>query len=160
MGPNYNHADDASDSFLGGQSVGGSSNATGGDNCVDEAAKNLHTIEAMDTILLNNNAVYLMRQGHEVISDFRPSLAKLHRVDQDEGLDLGGKVTPNLLSVRSLPLDLSLSSTSFSHQDHHTFSLFNNRILFTSPVASNPTWVKLTWTGDWCDPATYIIKSS
>jgi tetratricopeptide (TPR) repeat protein len=79
------------------------------------------------TILLNNNAVNLMRLGNfeKVASDFRSALAILHRVDQYEGVD---KVTPNCLSVRSVPLENSLFNTS-SHQDHHAFSFFDRALV-------------------------------
>jgi hypothetical protein len=82
----------------------------------------------MDIILLNNDAVKLMRQGREVISDFRSALAKLHCVDQHEGVDLADKVTPNFLSVRSAALDHSLFNTS-SYEDHHAFSLFDRALI-------------------------------
>ena len=84
----------------------------------------------MDIILLNNNAVNLMQQGNfeEVASDFRSALAILNRVDQHEGVDLANRVTPNCLSVRSVPLENLLFSTS-SHQDHHAFSLFDRALV-------------------------------
>jgi hypothetical protein len=84
----------------------------------------------MNTILLNNNAVYLMQQGQDVVSDFRSALAKLHHVrEQHKGVDLGDKVAPNLLLIRSVPLDLSLSSPSSSYQDHHALSLFDRALI-------------------------------
>jgi tetratricopeptide (TPR) repeat protein len=84
----------------------------------------------MDAILLNSNAVNLMQQGNfeKVASDFRSALAILHRVDQHEGVDLADKMTPNCLSVRSVPLENSLFNTS-SHQDHHAFSLFDRALV-------------------------------
>jgi hypothetical protein len=87
----------------------------------------------MDTILLNNNAVDLMRLGNfeKVTSDFRSALVKLHRVDQHEDVSLAERVAataPTFLSVRSVPLEFSLLNT-FSCQDHHAFSLFDRALV-------------------------------
>jgi hypothetical protein len=82
----------------------------------------------MESILLNNNAVDLMRRGQEVVSDFRSALAKLHCVDQHEGVDLADEATPNFLSVRSVDLDHSPFNIS-SYQDHHAFSLFDRALI-------------------------------
>jgi hypothetical protein len=89
----------------------------------------------MDTILLNNNAVDLMRLGgnfETVTSDFRSAIDKLHRVDQHEDVSLAERVAaaaPTFLSVRSVPLEHSPLNTSSACQDHHAFSLFD-RALF------------------------------
>jgi predicted Zn-dependent protease with MMP-like domain len=88
-------------------------------------------MEAMDTIALNNNAVDLMRQGylHDVNPDFRLALDKLHRIDEQEDVNLADNfVTPTFLSVRSVPLEHSLSNSS-SYQDHHIFSLFDRALV-------------------------------
>jgi hypothetical protein len=81
------------------------------------------------TILMNNNAVNLMRLGNfeKVASDFRSALAILHRVGQNEGVNLADKVTPNCLSVRSVPFENSLFNSS--HQDHHAFSFFDRALV-------------------------------
>jgi hypothetical protein len=80
----------------------------------------------MDTIALNNSAVVLMQQGNlqEVTPHFISALNNLHRVDQHED----DKLTPNFLSVRSVPLEASLVNTS-SYQDHHGFSLFDRPLV-------------------------------
>jgi tetratricopeptide (TPR) repeat protein len=82
------------------------------------------------TILLNNNAVNLMQLGNfeKVASDFRSALAILPRVGQHEDVDLNDEVTPNCISVRSVPLENSLFDTS-SHQDHHAFSFFERALV-------------------------------
>jgi tetratricopeptide (TPR) repeat protein len=81
------------------------------------------------TILMNNNAVSLMRLGNyeKVASDFRSALAILHRVGQHEGVDLADNVTPNCLSVRSVPFENSLFNSS--HQDHHAFSFYDRALV-------------------------------
>ena len=83
----------------------------------------------MDTILLNNNAVDLMRLGNfdKVTSDFRSALVKLHRVDQHVAERVAA-AAPTFLSVRSVPLENSLSNNS-SCQDHHAFSLFDRALV-------------------------------
>jgi hypothetical protein len=87
----------------------------------------------MDTILLNNNAVDLMRRGNyeKVTSDFRSALVRLHRVDQNEDVSLADRVAsnaPTFLSVRSVPLEHSFLNT-FSCQDHHAFSIFDRALV-------------------------------
>jgi hypothetical protein len=80
----------------------------------------------MDTILLNTKAVDLMRQGNlrEATSSLREAL------DQHEDVDLADKVTSAFLSVRSVPLEQSLSLVkSSSYQDHHAFSVFNRALV-------------------------------
>jgi hypothetical protein len=71
-----------------------------------------------------------MRQGNlqQVASDFRSALVNLHGVVQHEDVDLGDKVTPAFLSVRSVPLYDSLFHTP-SYQEHHAFSLFDRALV-------------------------------
>jgi hypothetical protein len=87
----------------------------------------------MDPILLNTKAVDLMRQGKlkEATSDLRAALGELlRRVGQREDVDLADKVTPNYLSIRSVPLEESLSLVeNSSNQDHHAFSLFDRALV-------------------------------
>jgi hypothetical protein len=87
----------------------------------------------MDMILLNTKAVDLMRQGNlqEAISDFIAALGELlRRVDQPEDVDLTNKVTSTFLSVRSVPLEGSLSLVkSTSYQDHHAFYVFDRALV-------------------------------
>jgi tetratricopeptide (TPR) repeat protein len=92
----------------------------------------LHTIEVMDTIALNNDAVVLMRQGNlqEVASFFISALVKLQRVDQHEHVGLADTFATctSSLSVRSIPLEHSLFNIS-SYQEHHAFTLFDRPIV-------------------------------
>jgi tetratricopeptide (TPR) repeat protein len=91
----------------------------------------------MDTILLNAQAVVLMQQGsiQEAISVFRTALGEHLRCPpadddhQQEDMDTTDNPTPNLLSVRSVPLEHSLLNYS-SCQDHHAFSLFDRALVF------------------------------
>jgi tetratricopeptide (TPR) repeat protein len=89
----------------------------------------------MDTIPLNTQAVVLMQQGsfQEAISVFRTAISELLRrpADDDhqqEGMETTDNATPNLLSVRSVPLEYSLLNTS-SCQDHHACSLFDRPLV-------------------------------
>jgi tetratricopeptide (TPR) repeat protein len=93
-------------------------------------ARIFHKLEDMDTIVLNNDAVVLMRQGNlqEVAPYFISALVKLHRVDQRKHVDRTDKFAPSFLSVRSVPLEHSLFNTS-SYQDHHVFSLFDRPLV-------------------------------
>jgi hypothetical protein len=97
----------------------------------------MNTMEkSMDTVALNGDAVSRMRQGNyqEAISVFRTALGEiLRRVDQDEDVGLTDKVTRTFLSVRSVPLEHSLSLfNSSSYQDHHVFSLFDRALVIDS----------------------------
>jgi tetratricopeptide (TPR) repeat protein len=87
----------------------------------------------MDTIALNHIAVDLMGEGkyQEAISVFRTALGEiLRRVDQDENVGFTEEVTRTFLSVRSVPLEHSLSLlNSSSYQDHHAFSLFDRALV-------------------------------
>jgi hypothetical protein len=87
----------------------------------------------MDIIRLNTKAVDLMRQGHlqEAISKFREAVDELRgRVNQHEDVDPANKVTSTFLSVRSVPLEESLSLVkSSSRQEHHAFSVFGRALV-------------------------------
>jgi hypothetical protein len=90
--------------------------------------------QTMDIIILNTTAVDLMRLGHlqEAISNFRVALGELlrGRVDQHEYVDPANKVTSTFLSVRSVPLEESLSLVnSSSRQDQNAFSVFGRALV-------------------------------
>ena len=89
--------------------------------------------QTMGIILLNTRAVDLMRRGNlqEAISNLRVALGELlGRVDPHEVIDPANKVTSSFLSVRSVPLEESLSLVKFSScQDHHAFSVFDRALV-------------------------------
>jgi hypothetical protein len=100
--------------------------------------------KSMDIVALNGDAVFRMRQGNyqEAISIFRtalrellPRAALLPKADLGEILcrvlevGLTVKVTCSFLSVRSVPLEHSLSLSNSSYEEVNTFSLFNRALV-------------------------------
>jgi hypothetical protein len=87
--------------------------------------------QSMDIVLLNTKAVDHMRRGHlhEAISNLRVALG-LGRVDPHEDVDPANNGASTFLSVRSVPLEASLSLVkSSSRQDHHAFSVFDRALV-------------------------------
>jgi hypothetical protein len=88
--------------------------------------------QTMDIIQLNTKAVELMRHGRlqEALSNFREALDEvLGRVDQ-HGEDPANKVTSSFLSVRSVPLEETLSLVkASSRHEHHAFSVFGRALV-------------------------------
>jgi tetratricopeptide (TPR) repeat protein len=103
----------------------------------------LPTIQAMDIIAVNNNAVNLMQQGcfQEAIPFFLSALREFHRIAgvqkqnmNMEPIDDDSTVSrPFVREVRSVPLGDSLSYLKPSiYQDQDAFSIFDRAFLIDS----------------------------
>jgi tetratricopeptide (TPR) repeat protein len=97
------------------------------------------TMQAMDIITLNADAIDLMQQGNfqDAIPVFRVALRELHdrlTDDQKQDMDLAEKVTRTFLPVRSVPLEdtLSLLQPPSFDEDHHAFCIYDRALLIDS----------------------------
>jgi tetratricopeptide (TPR) repeat protein len=108
------------------------------------------SMQAMDIIAVNNNAVKLMHQGsfHEAIPLFLSALRELHRITgvQKQSMNMdtidGDNSTSSTFvrEVRSIPLGDALSYLKPSiYQDQDAFSIFDRAFLIESSDLSSST---------------------
>jgi tetratricopeptide (TPR) repeat protein len=101
-------------------------------------------MQTMDIIAVNNNAVYLLRQGsfHKAIPFFLSAVRELHRITWDQKQNMRN-IDPIddrsfVQEVRSVPLGDTLSYLKPSiYQDQDAFSIFDRAFLIDSSASAS-----------------------